>query len=123
MSKDLLHRPLRETWKWWSALIVAPVLWGARLLAGWAIAEIACAQGWAPSTGYYAIETAILALAIVPIALTGLAAGSALRGSAGGVEVDPVEVYPFLAITSVLSAVIFGSLVIVEALTVYVVTC
>ncbi len=80
-------------------------------------------SGWAPSTGYYAIETAILALAIVPIALTGLAAGSALRGSAGGVEVDPVEVYPFLAITSVLSAVIFGSLVIVEALTVYVVTC
>ena len=121
-ARDLLDRPIRETWRLWSALVIPPTLWGTRLLAGWTIAEFACAGGWEDTATYTVIQTAVILTAFLLSAATGWAAWSTLRAGEGG-RFDPGRAEPFLAVTGILSAVIFSLLIVAEGLSVYLVGC
>lgn len=124
MVNDLVRRPLAETWKWWFALFAPPLAWGARLLAGWTIAEIACDGGWAGDPTYYVIQSAVTATGVAFVAGAMLAGVSALRAEGGGeLEFDTSSVYAFLAVVALISGAIFGLLIIVEGSAVYMVSC
>ena len=121
-SRDLLDRPIRETWRLWSALLIPPTLWGSRLLAGWTIAEFACAGRWEDTATYTVIQTAVILTAFFLSAATGWAAWSTLRNREDG-RFDPGRTEPFLAVTGILSAAIFSLLIVVEGTSVYLVGC
>lgn len=123
MASDLLRRPVSETWKWWAALIVPPLVWGARLLAGWTVAEFACVGAWAGETRYVVIQTLIGLACLALVIGSGLAAVSALRSRSENLKFDSPDAYVFLGVSGVLSAVIFGLLIIVETSAVYMVSC
>lgn len=121
--RDLLERPLRETWQTWAGLFVPPLVWGARLLATWTVAEVACARGWALTPGYYLLQTAIT-LAALSLGLgSGWAAWNAFRRSPREDGFDPSGAEAFLALTGVVSAVVFSMLMALEGSGVYLVGC
>ncbi|MFP3914573.1 MAG: hypothetical protein ACLFWM_06835 [Actinomycetota bacterium] len=120
---DLLDQPLSRTWRIWWALIAPPLLWGARLLATWTVAEVACARGWASTTRYFAIQTAITAVAVGLAVFGGWAAWTALEGSPGRRHFDPSDPEGFLALTGVVSTLVFSLLMILEGSGVYLIGC
>lgn len=119
---DLLDRPLRDTWRLWLALVAAPALWGARLLAGWTVAEVACARGWAGTPTYLITQTAIALVALALTAVSGWAAWTAI-GSHEEVGFDPGDSERFLAVTGIITAALFGLLIALESTSVYLVAC
>lgn len=123
MASDLIRRPVSETWRWWAALIVTPAIWGARLLAGWAVAEVACKGTWAGEPRYIVIQTLIGIASLALVIGAGLAAVSAMRHNSESLEFDSPNAYVFLGISGVLSTVIFGLLIVVETSAVYMVSC
>lgn len=123
MVDDLVRRPLHETWRWWFALFVPPLAWGARLLGGWAIAEVACDGGWAGDPAYYIVQSVILALGVALVVWAMFAVVAALRDERGQLEFDTSGSYAFLAVVALLSGAIFGLLVVVEGSAVYMVGC
>lgn len=112
----------RLTWSHWAALLAPPALWGARLLAGWAIAEIACAGNWADTTGYRILQTLVTLAALAITAFTGVAAWKVVRSEAS-MGADTEHTAPFLAISGVLASLLFGLLILVEGSSVYLVGC
>lgn len=114
--------PLRISWPHWAALVAAPAAWGGRLLAGWAIAEVACARGSAESAGYWILQTAITAMAVAVVAVTGVAAWRVVRND-GSMDLETERSAPFLAISGILAAALFALLIIVEGTSVYLVGC
>lgn len=123
MVNDLVRRPLEETWKWWLALFGPPIAWGARLLAGWTIAEVACDRGWADEPSYYVVQSLVLAVGVTVVAGSVWAALSALRDEREALEFDTAGNYAFLSVVALLSAAIFGLLIVVEGSAVYIVGC
>lgn len=119
---DLLDQPLRETWRTWSGLLVPPLMWGARLLATWTVAQVACNRGWALTADYYTLQTAITLSALILTLGSGWAAWSVLRGTSDD-YFDPPESRPFLALTGVVSAVVFSLLIVLEGSGVYLIGC
>lgn len=119
---DLLDQPLRETWRTWSGLLVPPLMWGARLLATWTVSQVACSRGWALTPGYYLLQTSITGLALLLTLGSGWAAWSVLREGSDD-YFDPPAAGPFLALTGVVSAVVFGLLIILEGSGVYLIGC
>jgi hypothetical protein len=97
-------------------------VWGGRLLAGWAVAEVACARGWAESAGYWLLQTVVTALALAVVAVTGVAAWRVLRND-GSVDLDTERPAPFLAVSGVLASALFALLIMVEGTSVYLVGC
>lgn len=120
---DLLDLPLRDTWRTWAGLLVPPTMWGARLLATWTVAEVACSRGWALTPGYYALQTAITLVALLLSVGSGWAAWTVLHKRSGGDRFDPPDATAFLGLTGVVSAVVFSLLMALEGSGVYLIGC
>jgi hypothetical protein len=112
----------RVSWHHWAALLVAPTLWGARLLAGWAIAEVACARGWADGARFWTVQTLVTATALAVVAAAGVVAWRAARADTG-MDVESERPASFLAVSGVLASLLFGFLILVEGSSVYLVGC
>jgi hypothetical protein len=112
----------RLTWPHWLALVAPPTVWGARLLAGWAIAEIACAGDWGDTTGYRLLQTLVTVGALAVTVFTGVVAWNAARREAS-LNAETEQTAPFLAISGVLASLLFGLLILVEGSAVYLVGC
>lgn len=109
--------------RWWVALAVPPLVWGARLLAGWAIAEVACDAGWEATTGFVVLQTVVTAVALGLVITSGIVAYRAAPGGLRRLGFDPDSSRPFLVLSGILSVVVFGLLVLVEGSAVYMVSC
>jgi len=115
--------PTRDRIRWWVALTVPPAVWGARLLAGWTIAEIACDQAQAGAGRYLALQAGITAVAIAAIVMSALVAWGALRSDGTRASFDSEKATTFLGISGLLSALVFGLLVVVESSALLIVGC
>lgn len=112
----------RLSWQHWAALLAAPTLWGGRLLAGWAIAEVACAHGWADGALFWTVQTLVTAAALAIVVAAGLVAWKAARADAE-MDVETERPASFLAVSGVLASLLFGLLIVIEGSSVYLVGC
>lgn len=119
---DFLDQPLRETWRTWFGLVIPPLMWGARLLATWTVAQVACNRGWATTRSYYVLQTTITASALLLTLASGVLAWSVLRNGSHDFF-DPPGARPFLALTGVVSAIVFALLILLEGSGVYLIGC
>lgn len=110
-------------WRLWTALTLPPLLWGARLLAGWTIGEVACDRGWQTTSGYVIVQTLVTAVAFASIVVSAISSYRALRADRADSTFDPEGSVSFLAVSGLLSCVVFGLLVLVEGSAVYLVSC
>lgn len=115
-------RPTTPQWRDWLALLIAPVVWGARLLASWTIAEMACQGGGATSPTYYLGQSLVSVVALALVIFAGTMAWSGARAREGD-DFDPEPARRFLAYSAVLTAVIFSMLIVAEGSTIFLVGC
>lgn len=109
-------------WRSWLSLLVAPVVWGARLLASWTVAEMACSGDSATSSLYWLSQSLITVAALALVLFAGVMAWSGARNREGD-DFDPEPARRFLAYSGVLAAVIFSLLILAEGSTIYLVGC
>jgi hypothetical protein len=109
-------------WRSWLSLLVAPIVWGARLLASWTVAEMACSGNGSTSSLYLLGQSLITVAALALVVFAGVMAWSAARAREGD-DFDPEPAPRFLAYSGVLAAVIFSLLIVAEGSTIYLVGC
>lgn len=119
MSDDATLAP---DWRHWLSLLLSPVVWGARLLASWTVAETACHGDGATSSFYLVTQTLITIVALALAVFAGAMAWSAARAREGD-DFDPEPISRFLAYSGVLAAVVFSLLIVAEGSTIYLVGC